>query len=551
MKKIILIFAILILILGGSFYLWNQSSYSKETIKIEILGPQNASLGDEVEYIVKFKNNGTVRAENPELSFEFPQNSILEEGFNRIQRMSSSQLKGDIYPGEERIFTFPARLLGKEGEAKTAKAVLTFQPKGLNTRNEVSTTFTTIVEKASLSFALDVPSSIAAGKAFTFKINYWSNISYPLSDLTCKIQYPSGFDFVSAKPQAIDQTQWNISNLNEGEGGRIEVTGKVSGEVKEQKIFKAQIGIWQDDDFILLKEDIKGVEISVPDLYITQSINNSPQYTAVPGDILHYEIFFRNIGEEPLTDLVLISRLEGESFDFYSIKAPEGDFGKGDSSIIWDGKKNSQLQYLDKGEEGKAEFWIELKDEWPVETAADKNPEIKNKVTISQLSESFTNKISSTLKGEQETSLDSKYFVSGGSLPLNPGEANTFAVVWKISNSYNSVNNIKLRAILPEGAIFTGKVWPEENSGLTYDSESREILWQAGDAEAGLGILTEPKLCAFQLSVIPRAEDAGKEVLALGTVQVSGEDQWTKTSLYSEIQELRIQVKDNNQSNSQ
>lgn len=525
--------------------MWNQNSYSKETIKLEILGSEKAALGEEVEYSVKFKNNGTVRAENPELSFEFPKNSILGEGVERIQRMSSVQLRGDIYPGEERIFTFSARLLGKEGEAKTAKAVLTFQPKGLNTRNEVSTTFTTIVEKASLNFTFDLPSSIGSGKQFSFKINYWSNIPYPLSDLTCQIQYPSGFDFISAKPNALDQVQWNIANLNEGEGGRIEISGKVSGEAKEQKIFKAQIGIWRDGNFILLKEAIKGIEISTPDIYISQNINNSPQYTAVPGDILRYEIFFRNIGEEPLTDLVLISRLEGKSFDFYSIKAPEGDFGKGDSSIIWDGKKVPQLRYLDKGEEGKVEFWVELKSNWPVETLADKNPEIKNRVTISQLNESFVNKVSSTLKGEQEISLDSKYFISGGSVPLVPGEANTFAVVWKLSNFYNDVNNVKFRAVLPEGVIFTGKVWPEENSGLTYDSQSREILWQAGDLGAGLGILTEPKVCAFQLSAIPKAEDVGKDFFTLGAVQISGEDKWTKTSLYSEIQSLQIKVKEN------
>jgi hypothetical protein len=189
------------------------------------------------------------------------------------------------------------------------------------------------------------------------------------------------------------------------------------------------------------------------------------------------------------------------------------------------------------------EFWIELKNEWPIQTLADKNPEITNKITISQLNESFTNKVSSTLKGQEELSLDSKYFVSGGSIPLQPGLANTFAVVWKLTNSYNNVNNVKIRTTLPEGVIFTGKVWPQENSGLTYDSQSREILWQVGDLEAGSGILTEPKSCAFQLSVIPKTEDAGKDIPVLDIVQVSGEDQWTKTVLYSEIPLLQTKVK--------
>jgi len=543
-KKIIFIFLILILALGSSFYLWKQSNYSKETIKLEILGPQSAALGDKMEYVVKFKNNGNVMVENPELSFEFPPNSILE-GNDRIQRMSSSELKGDLYPGEERSFVFSARLLGKENEAKVAKATLTFQPKGLNTRNEVSTTFATIVQKAALNFTLDfVSSKVSAGKNFTFSINYLSNVPYPLANLTCKIEYPDGFNFTSSKPKDLEQTQWNIDSLNEGEGGRIEISGSLSGQAKDQKIFKAQIGVWQDGDFIPLQETSKIIGITAPDLYISQQINGSPQYTAIPGDLLHYEISFANVGEEPLTDLTLISRLDGKGFDFSSIKAPEGNFTSGDNSIIWDGQKIPQLRYLEKGETGKVEFWIELKDgNWIMKNPGDKNPEINNKIFISQAIETFTNRVASTLSGTGEISLDSKYSTSSGSLPLTPGQPNTFAVVWKIRDSFNDVKNVKIRTVLPEGVSFTGKLWPAENSGITYDSQSREILWQVGDLTAGSGILTEAKVCAFQLSINPKAEDTGKDATVLDTAQISGEDQWTNTNLYSEIQPLQAKIK--------
>jgi len=543
-KKIIFIFFVLILALISSFYLWKQSTYSEETVKLEILGPQSVALGDEIKYTVKFKNNGNVRVENLELSFELPPNSILE-GKDRIQRMSSAELKGDLYPGEERSVDFSARLLGEGDESKTAKATLTFQPKGLNTRNEVSTTFTTIVQKAAMNFTLDFASSkVSAGKNFTFSMNYFSNVPYPLTNLTCEIEYPEGFNFVSSKPDDLEKINWNIDSLNEGEGGKIEVTGSLSGQAKDQKMFKAKIGVWQDGKFIVLQEANKIIGITAPDLYISQKINNSPQYTALPGDNLHYEISFANVGDEALTDLTLISRLEGKGLDFSTINAPEGNFTSGDNSIIWDGQKVPQLRYLEKGESGKVEFWVVLKDESrTMKSLADKNPEIKNKIFISQAVETFTNRVASTLRGSGETSLDSKYFVSGGSIPLTPGQANTFAVVWKVSNSFNDAKNVKIRTVLPEGIIFTSKMWPAENSGITYDSQSREILWQVGDLEAGSGILTEPKTCAFQLSAIPAAEDAGKSMMVLDAAQISGEDQWTNANLYSEIRPLQPNIK--------
>jgi len=63
--------------------------------------------------------------------------------------MTAEQLGGDIYPGEERTFKFTGRLLGKENETKTLKVVISFQPKDLKSRNEVSTTFTTIFKRDS------------------------------------------------------------------------------------------------------------------------------------------------------------------------------------------------------------------------------------------------------------------------------------------------------------------------------------------------------------------------------------------------------------------
>ena len=62
MKKRTILF-LLILIIGGIFaYLsWQDMSFSKEVLKIEILASEKANVGEEIEYIVKIKNNGNIR----------------------------------------------------------------------------------------------------------------------------------------------------------------------------------------------------------------------------------------------------------------------------------------------------------------------------------------------------------------------------------------------------------------------------------------------------------------------------------------------------------
>ncbi|GAH31413.1 unnamed protein product, partial [marine sediment metagenome] len=202
------------------------------------------------------------------------------------------------------VLRIRARLLGKEGEAKIAKATLSYRPKNLKARYESITTFTTVIKSVPLNFEFDLPSQTESGKELKFRLNYFSNIDYPLSNLRCKIEYPLGFEFIESTPPSLEKIEWEVPPLNKAEGGRIEIVGRLRGEVGEQKIFQAELNIWQEGEFILLKKAVKGVEIIKPALYITQQINGNPEYIANPGDSLHYEIFFKNIGEETLIDFL-------------------------------------------------------------------------------------------------------------------------------------------------------------------------------------------------------------------------------------------------------
>jgi nitrate/TMAO reductase-like tetraheme cytochrome c subunit len=203
MNKLFLFFLMLAIVVGGAgFWYYQQNFYSKETLKLEILSVESADLAQEVEYIVKYKNNGNVRVEDPELIFEYPENSIVQNGSQR-EILSAEDLGEAIYPGEERTFKFKARLLGKEGDAKIAKAWLSYVPKNLQAKYESTTSFTTIIEKVPLTFEFDFPSKIEAGKESKFRLNYFSNIDYPVSGLRIKIIYPPGFEFISSKPKAM------------------------------------------------------------------------------------------------------------------------------------------------------------------------------------------------------------------------------------------------------------------------------------------------------------------------------------------------------------
>ncbi len=535
MKRFIFIIIILGVVLAAAgFWYWNRNSYSKEILKLEILGPEQVSISQEVEYTVKYKNNGDVKLEEPRLIFEFPENTLLSDDYSSRRIEIESEELGNVYPGEEKSFKFKGRLLGKEGEVKTAKAWLNYHPKNLKARYESATTLSTTIKSVPLTLDFDLSSKIEAGRDFKFSINYFSNLNYPLTNLGVRIEYPSDFEFIKSNPKTLEKTEWDIPLLNKAEGGRIEIEGKLSGEVKEQKIFKAILGVWQEDDFILLKEITKGVEIANPHLYIFQEVNNQREYTANPDDLLHYRIYFRNIGTEPFKNLFLATTLNGGAFDLDSIKADNGQFSKGDNSIVWDWRDVQKLQFLDQGEEGEVEFWIRLKD-WEINNSQEKNSVLKNTVLISQAKQEFEVKLNSKLFVSQKGYYQDEVFGNSGLIPPRVGEETTYTITWQAKNYYNDVKNVKVKAILPSNVKLTGKIYPkEESSNFSFDSQSREIVWSIGDGqamEAGSGILNSEPIISFQVALTPKSSQEGKVAQIIGKTIISGEDQWTEQDI--------------------
>ncbi|PIZ87538.1 MAG: hypothetical protein COX92_01070, partial [Candidatus Nealsonbacteria bacterium CG_4_10_14_0_2_um_filter_40_15] len=320
------------------------------------------------------------------------------------------------------------------------------------------------------------------------------------------------------------------------EGGRIEISGRLTGEVSEEKVFQAKIGSWQSGEFILLKETNKGIAIVKPSLYVSQQINGNPQYVASPGDLLHYQIFFKNLGDESLSNLSLICKLESKAFDFETLRSPQGSFTAGDNSLIFDWKKVPELQFLDGDQEGEVEFWIELKDEWPIESSSDKNPVIKNNVYVSQAKEEFVNKVNSKLVILQKGYFEEEVFGNSGPIPPRAGESTTYTIMWQIKNFYNDVNNVKIKANLPRNAELTGNIFPDtESSKFAFDSQSREIVWQVGDLKMSQGVSGTPAPnISFQIKFTPTGDQRGQTPEIIGTAEISGEDQWTKETLKSQ-----------------
>lgn len=548
-----LVLATIALLLAGlGVWFWQKNTYSTENLKLELLAPQSAVMGQEITYTIRYKNNGDARLENAMLIFEYPSGSMPSQGTNGRLTQSIE----DIYPGQEQNLSFKARLFGKEGELKEAKVLLQYTPKNLNAKFESGTSASTSISSVPLNFELDLPSRTESSQGLTFDLNYFSNSEYPLSDLRIKIEYPQGFEFQSASPVPIGENEWKVGLLNKASGGRISVRGTLEGESQEVKLFRATLGSWKEGKFTVFKEATKGIEITSLKLSIFQTVNGSSSYTASPGDALHYVIAFKNMDEKSLENLFLIVNLEGRPFDLASVKAEQGKFKEGDTSIIWEAKDVSKLRFLGKGEEGKVEFWVNVKESWEQFSSQDENFTLRDKVILSDTKEEFELKVNSRLAIEQSNHYQDaaqilgeprpegrEVFGNTGPLPPQAGIQTTYTVIWQVKNLYNDAENVTVRSTLPQEVSLTGKIFPD-NAPLTLDSASREIVWKVGEVAAGTGTFDPVASIAFQVALLPAASQRGSAAKIMGEARVQGSDAFSEQTLAGSSRALDTNLPD-------
>ncbi len=547
-KIVLTLVSILIVLVGIAGFMFTRSSFSKEMLKLEIIGPDEISAGKEQEYIFKFKNNSNNTLEQLRLNIEFPQYSIVPESPSNMIVVESDKIES-VSPGREGTIKIKARIFGKESDNFSIKASLTYSPKGLTARYSSKAEKQLRIKEVPISFEHDAPSRIETGKDLSIDLNYFSHIDYPLSDLAIEIQYPTGFDFVGSKPKAMDSNKWEIDSLSENSGGRIAIDGILYGQSLERKTFKAKIGIYLDGEFVELKNQEFDIAIKESMMEITQTINGEQKTIASPGETLNYEISFKNTGEGVYKDLSLAIKLKGEMFDLSTLKAQGAQTKEGESAIIWTGEQIPDLKILAPGEIGKVNFSVKVSSDSERKIS---EPALIDKIIIGETQQEFRLKLNSYIGLNFRAISHDEVFDSAGPIPLEVGKKSELTIVLDPVNYFNAMENVKIKGVLPENVSYTGKAAPEAYiNNLTFDSQSRELVWNAGEFEAGTGIGSDKKVLTFQINITPTAEQKNQYAQIIKNLKITGTDKWTGQEVsysYSDLTSKNISSLDQDDS---
>lgn len=451
----------------------------KAKVDIQILGASELIAGEEIIYTVIVKNTGNVSLKDPELIFHFPSSSLPET--NLIQPVLIEQ---DLFPKQKISFEFKAQLFGEEQSKPEAKAWLNYSKKeGGKKIMSKTASITTLITDVPIDLILDIPQKIAISpkkeSEFVFRARYFSLIENTIPNLKLLIDIPKQLTVKEELP-AKEKAYWEIEKLEGFKKEEVEIIGFFSEKQKleEELDFNAQLFINLHGTDILLKEySIRAITFE-PNFLITQLINAQEDYYPYPGEILHYEVFFKNIKNIPFSNLNLSVVLDGNFYDLNTIEASSGLFQKGSHSITWT-DNIPELRYLTPGEQGKIEFWVQLKEDYRPKNLSEINASIKNRIILGGFEKEFRNRVSSRIKISQEAYYEDKYgfFENSGPQPPRVNETTYYTIIWKIENYYNQIKKVELKADLPERVIFRSVKSPIGEIKVKTDAFEVESLY--------------------------------------------------------------------------
>jgi len=428
----------------------------KTQVNVQILGPEEAIAGEEITYTVVIKNRGNVVLENPELTFQYPSSSLPE----KESLLETVRFESSLYAGQEKTFEFKAQVFGQENENLEAKAWLNYYAKN---KFETSRTInlTTNISEVPIELIIDIPKKIAifpdTESEFILRTRFISLIDKNIENLKLLITYPEELNIKESIPLK-EEDYWRIEKMEGFAAREVEMVGFFPEKQKigEDMNFNAQLFVHVHGRDVLLKEYSTISTTFNPNFKFTQLINSQENYFPAPGETLHYEIYFKNIQNEPLSNLVLSTVLEGNLYSVETIETPTGSFHRGGRSITWTGEKIPQLRYLTPGEEGKVEFWVQLKEDYKPQDITELNASVRNRVILGDFEQEFRSRASSRIKLSQEGYFRDPYrfFENQGPNPPEVNETTHYTIVWKLENYYNSIKDVQIKATLPQNVVF-------------------------------------------------------------------------------------------------
>jgi hypothetical protein len=121
---------------------------------------------------------------------------------------------------------------------------------------------------------------------------------------------------------------------------------------------------------------------------------------------------------------------------------------------------------------------------------------------------------------------------NSGPIPPKVDVPTTYTVIWNLTNSFNQVSNVEVRATLPSYVKWTGLKSPD-NESFSFNQVTNEVVWNAGSVLPNTGFGSAKKEVAFQIEFLPSVSQISQTPYLVGEASLTATDKVTGQKIQS------------------
>lgn len=562
-KKILGLVSILFvfaLVFAGYKIFSGSNFISNSNIDIKLLGPVTAPSGDILSLDVDLINKNNTDLILADLVITYPEGTRNAE--DRVTAMPVDRIPlGTIGKNQVIRTTIRSVLFGEENAKKNIKVSLEYRIEGSSRVFVKDKQFPIFIGSSPITVNVDASREIIPEQESEFRITIRSNSQSIVKGLLFKVEYPFGFDFVSAVPSTTgDTSTWVLGDINPGEEREILLRGRLLGGNNQERVFRFYTGTESPTDKTSIGTVFvtNSTPITLKKPFISADLSldgkTSSIYVAQAGEAVKGEIVWQNNLDVPVSDVVIQARITGPMLDKSSVKGDQGFYRSVDNTVLWDNSTIENLKEAKAGDIGRVQFSFAALPPNLENNSTYRRETIKVELSIrakrlneDSVPEEIVSNVVRDVKIASEIGLTTRLvrsigpFENTGPVPPMPEQPSTYTVLVSLKNSFNSVKDVVYTATLPQYVEWLGQTYPA-NSPVTYNADKRQITWQVGDMQPGIGYSSSAKDFAFQVSFLPSVGQNGATPQIITSQRVSGKDNFTGQIITTTVDPLDIKI---------
>ncbi|MDO8518490.1 MAG: hypothetical protein Q7S26_04350 [bacterium] len=522
------------------------NTISPQNIDLQIVAPSLVDGGKQATLQILINNRNTAPLQLVDLIIDYPPGT--RDAADQSKSLSHErQSIGTIASGEQVKRAVSAIFYGQEGSPQKVSVTLEYMLVGSNAIFQKQAEADITLGSSPVSILVAAPSEVISGQQFAVDITVQSNATTPIRNVVLQGQYPFGFTVAQATPTpAPGGTLWRLGTLAPGASQTIHLTATIDGQDGDQRVLSFSAG----QDAGQTDTQIKVPFLTVPQTFVVRQAfitaaiavgdQTGKSITIAPGRPVQGTITWTNNLPDSVANVQLTLTLQGPMLDQKAISSDNGFYQSAYSTITWTKDQNSTLALVPPGGTGTLQFsfatlapgvggtvysnpTIDLN----VEVVGERQGEVGVPEAVSSAARTQV-MLTSAVKLTAQAQHFSGAFANQGPMPPKPEQNTSYAVLWTVSNSSNTIGGATVAAVLPPYVTF---VAAQSGSGITYNSGSRTVTWNVGDLKAGVGYTSVARLGAFQVTLLPSTSQIGSSPALTGVATLSGQDRFAQVTV--------------------